>query len=66
MVKSSGTLVKAACVPRIGKSESVKIEMVATFVAERVQESSERRDFLAHRRSHPQADQHGLGMVVPE
>jgi hypothetical protein len=52
--------------PRVGETKSVKIEMVAKLVAKRIQKCSERRDFLAHRSPHPQADQHALGMVIPE
>ena len=37
VVKGGSTLVKTPGVPRIGKPESVKIEMVAELVAERVQ-----------------------------
>lgn len=34
--------------------------------ANRAQERSKRGDFLAHRRSHPDADDHGVGAVIPE
>jgi hypothetical protein len=40
--------------------------MMAELMAERVQKRSKRRDILTHRRSHPQTNQHGLGMVIPE
>jgi len=42
VVKGSGALVKAASVPRVRKSELLKIEMMAEFVAEGAQECSER------------------------
>jgi hypothetical protein len=35
-------------------------------VAERAQECTERRDFLAHCRPHPYPDHHGFVGVVPE
>jgi hypothetical protein len=40
--------------------------MVAELVAQRAQKRSERGDFLAHCRSHPHADEHRVGRVVPE
>ena len=39
---------------------------MAEFVAERAQECTERRDFLAHCRPHPYPDHHGFVGVVPE
>src|SRR6266496_2527314 len=44
----------------------MEIEMVAKLVAQRAQKCSERGDFLAHCRSHPHADEHHVGAVVPE
>ena len=48
------------------KPEPLEIEMVAELVAQRVEERSEGRDFLPHRRTHPQSNQHAFGIVVPE
>jgi len=64
MVKSGGTLVEPACVPRVWKTELLEIEMVTELVAKGARECAERSDLLAYRRSHPDADKHGVGGVV--
>jgi len=51
-------------VPRVLESELLEIQMMAELVTKGAQERSERRDFLANRRSHPYANQHGPGCVV--
>ena len=66
MVKRTGSFVKASRVPGIRKSEFLKIEMMAELVTKRAEKNSERCDFLSHRRSRPDADQHGIGAVVSE
>lgn len=66
MVKSSGSLVETARVPRVVKPELLKIEVVTKFVAKRAEERAEGRDLFAHRRPHPHSDQHRFGCVVPE
>jgi hypothetical protein len=66
VVEGSGTLKEPSCVPRVTELEQVKIQMMAEFVAERVQEGSKRRDFLADSRSHPQPNQHGFDVVIPK
>src|ERR1035438_10877756 len=40
--------------------------MMTELVAERAQEGAKGRDFLANRRPHPHANQHGVGGVVAE
>ncbi len=44
----------------------LKVEVVAKLVAQGTQECAERGDLLPHRRPHPHADHHGLGIVVAE
>ena len=62
VVQNSRPLVEPACVPRIVKPELLIIEMVAEFVTKGAHERAERRDFLPHCRSHPDADKRGFGV----
>ena len=64
VVKHGGTLIETASVPRIGKAELLKIEMMAELMTEGAQKRAERCDFLAHRRPHPYADQFAVRRVV--
>ena len=64
VVQRSGALVKTACMPRVRKSEPLKIEVVAELVAERAQECSERGDLSPHRRPHPHPNYHAFGSVI--
>jgi hypothetical protein len=48
MVKGGSSLVEAACVPKVGEAKSVKIEMVAELVAERVQPMKGRTENIAY------------------
>jgi hypothetical protein len=66
VVQSGSSLVKAASVPRIRKSESFKVQVVTEFMAQRTQECAEGGDFLPHGCPHPYADQHSLRIVVAE
>jgi hypothetical protein len=66
MVECSSSLIESASMPRVRESETLEIEMVAEFVAKCTQERAERCDLRAHRRPHPDADQHGLGSAVAE
>lgn len=66
VIQESGTLEKPASVPRVAKSEPLKIKVVAELMAQGVQECSKGRDFLPHRRPHPQPNQHAFGIVVSE
>src|SRR5437660_9610217 len=66
MVQRGCSFVEATDVPRIRKSEPLKIEMMAEFVAKCAEECSEGRDLLAHRCLHPQADHQRVGCVVAE
>ena len=45
--------------PRIGKLEMLKVEMVAVFVAEGAEKGSERSDVFLYRGPHPDADFQG-------
>ena len=64
MVKRSGTLVEAACMPGIRKVEMLQIEMVAVFVAKGAEKCSERSDVFLHRGTHPDPDGHRGRIVV--
>lgn len=64
MVQRCGTFIEAACVPGIRESEAFKIKVMAEFMAERAQESSERGDLPSDSRSHPDSDQHRAGVIV--
>jgi hypothetical protein len=66
VVQGGGALVEATRVPGIGKPESLKVQVMAELMAKGAQERSERRDLLANRRSHPDADEHRIRMVVAE
>jgi hypothetical protein len=66
MVEHSRTLVKTPRVPRISKPEALIVEVVAELMAERTQKCAEGCDLLADGCPHPDPDQHGLGVVVPE
>jgi hypothetical protein len=64
VVQRSGSLVEPASVPRASEAELLEVEMMAELVTEGAQEGAERRDILTNRRSHPHANQHGIGSVV--
>src|SRR5581483_4824474 len=64
VVKHGGALIETASVPRIAEAEFLKIEMMAKLMAEGAQKRAERCDFLAHRCSHPYADQFAVRRVV--
>lgn len=66
VVEYARPLVKAPCVPRVSEAELLEIEMVTELVAQGAQKCAERRDLLANRRAHPDANQHGVGSVVAE
>jgi len=48
------------------KLELLIIEMMAKLVAKSAEECTEGRDFLSHCRPHPDADQHGIRVIVAE
>jgi hypothetical protein len=60
-----GALVEPTCVPQITEPEQLKIEMVAELVTQGAQKRAEACHFLTGR-PHPQPDEHGSGVVVPE
>jgi hypothetical protein len=66
VIEHGRPLIKPARVPRVGKPEFLKIEMVTEFMAKRAQERAEGRNLFTHGRPHPDSDQHGFGRVVPE
>lgn len=66
VVQRRGAFVEAARVPGVGKSEALEVQMVTKLVAKRAEERSEGGDRLANRCSHPDADEHGVWMIVAE
>ena len=64
MIKSGGSFVKSASVPRITELKLLEIEMVAELVTQRAQKRAERSNLPAHCRPHLHPDQHGFGTVV--
>lgn len=66
MVEGGSALVEPACMPGIRECEAVEVEVMAELVAEGAEERPERSDLFANRRAYPDADQHGIGVVVAE
>ena len=66
VVERSSTLVKAACMPRLSPPEALAVEVMAELVAEGAEERAERGDLFPDGGSHPETDEHGFGIVVPE
>jgi hypothetical protein len=66
VIQRSGAFVESAGVPGIWEFELVKIKMMTELVTKGAQERAERSDFLAYSSSHPHADQHRLGSVIPK
>ena len=66
VVERSSTLIKAACMPRLAKPEALAVEMMAKLVAEGAEERAERGDLFTDGGPHPETDEHGFGIVVPE
>ena len=64
VIKHSRSLVEAPRMPRVREAELFEVEMMAKLVAESTQEGTERRDFFANRRSHPDPNQHRVRGVV--
>ena len=64
VVEYARPLVKAPRVPRVSEAELVEVEMVTELMAQGAQECPERRDFLANRCAHPDANQHGIRGIV--
>jgi len=66
VIEHASPFIETPRVPRVHKAELLNIEMMAKLVAERAEECTEGRDFLANCRSHPHANQHGIRGVVAE
>jgi hypothetical protein len=66
VIERGGAFIEAAGVPGIAEPKPVDVEMVAELVAEGAQKGSKRGDLLANGRSHPDADEHRRGVVVPK
>jgi hypothetical protein len=64
MIEHACPFVETLRVPRVNEAELPEVEMMAEFVAEGAQEGAKRRDLLTNRRSHPHANQHGVGSIV--
>src|SRR5215469_9563727 len=66
VVQHRGPLVEAARMPGIAESQPVEIEVMTELVAERAEESAERRYLFAYRGLSPDANHQSTGMIVPE
>lgn len=66
VIERSGSFIEIAGMPRMGKSELLKIQVMTELVTKRAKECSERGDFLLHGGPHPNSDQHGFRAVIPE
>jgi len=66
VVERSSTLVKAACMPRLPKPETLAVEVMAKLVAESAEERAERGDLFPDGGPHPETDEHRFWIVVPE
>lgn len=64
VVKNGSPCVKPARVRRPLKSESLAIEVMAKFVAERAQEGAGRSDLLSYGSSGPDANRSGRGPII--
>jgi hypothetical protein len=66
VVEGRGAFVETARVPGIAIVKSLVVEVMTELVTQGAQERPERCDPLADGGPHPDADQPGLGIVVPE
>jgi len=66
VIQRSSALVKAACVPRLGKTETLAVEMMAILVAEGAEERAVRCNLLTDGGPHPEPDEHRFRTVVAE
>ena len=66
VVERSSALVKAACMPRLAPPEALAVEVMAELVAEGAEEGAERGDLFPDGGPHPETDEYGFGIVVPE
>ena len=66
VIQRGSALVKAACVPRFGKTEALAVEMMAKLVANSAEEGAEWGDLFPDGGPHPETDEHGFGTVVAE
>jgi hypothetical protein len=53
VIQSGGSLVEAARMPGIAELKTLKIQMVAEFMAKRTQERSKRSNFFSYGSTHP-------------
>ena len=66
VIERSDSFIETAGVPRIGKSEPLKIQVMTELVTKRAKERSERGDFLLNGGPHPNSNEHGLRAIIPE
>jgi len=66
VIERSGSFIEIAGMPRMGKSELLKIQVMTELVTKRAKERSKRGDFLLDGSPHPNSDKHGFRGVIPE
>jgi hypothetical protein len=66
VIERGRALVEATSVPRVAKSKTLEVKMMAELMAQSAQKRSERGDLLANGRSHPDPNQHRRWVVVSE
>jgi len=66
VVEGSSTLVKAACMPRLTPPETLAVEVMAELMTKGAEERAERGHLFPDGGSHPETDEQGFGIVVPE
>ena len=66
VVEHGSARIKAARMPRLFETEVLAVQVMAELVAKSAEERTERSHLLPDGRPHPEADEHGFGIVVPE
>jgi len=66
VIERSDSFIETAGMPRIKKSEPLKIQVMTELVTKRAKERSERGDFLLNGGPHPNSNEHGLRAIIPE
>ena len=66
VIERSSAPVKASRMPRLAPPETLAVEVMAKLVAEGAQERTVRGDLFLDGGPHPETDEHGFGVVVPE
>jgi hypothetical protein len=66
VVERTRPFVKTSSVPRVPKSETMEVQMMAELVTQRTQKSSEGSDLLPNGCFRPDSDQHRRRVIVAE